>query len=180
MVLAYPWVLFALAGALELWLGSPTSLAFTPPSTQGLVGVSMAGVLVLVAHSWMMTTTELTRLHHSIATTREEQQSGSVIADQASPEAREDLGRQHSAHRNLTENCASIILLVFPFLCTSPGDISALIWPLGFGIARFGHAWAYLHKNTGARGLFMSLSLLSQYAMAVHLLRNTIYTIVWG
>lgn len=166
LVLGYPFALIATAAlANHLLLGvGPAVVAL--PSHGTVLALGLCGVLLLVNHTWLMTSTELTRLKHDLSATPEERRDrGPALAD-ITPIAREALERRHNAHRNTTENIVHFAILALPFALISPSVPAAFAWIAGFGAARLGYTYCYLSANTAGRGVFMSLGLLALYGMA--------------
>ena len=85
-----------------------------------------------------------------------------------------ELERRHNAHRNTTENTIYFILLVMIFALASPTTVAAHAWIVGYAVARLGYTYSYLAGKDGARGLFMSLSLLAMYGIASYLVMSLI------
>ena len=119
-----------------------------------------------------MTTTELTRVRFNMYATPEEWTASGRSPEDASAEGLRELERRHNAHRNTTENSIYFLLLVFIFVLVSPNTLAAQAWIIGFAVARLGYTYSYLVGRDKARGLFMSLSLLSLYGMASYLVAS--------
>lgn len=92
--------------------------------------------------------------------------------EEAPQQGRQELERRHNAHRNTTENTVYFILLAFIFSLISPSPLAAQIWLIGFAGARLGYTFSYLSAMSGARGVFMSLSLLCIYGLASYLVMS--------
>jgi len=56
----------------------------------------------------------------------------------------------------------------------SPTILTAQVWIITFAIARLGYTYSYVTGRDGTRGLFMSLSLLSMFAVASYLLLSLV------
>ena len=50
-----------------------------------------------------------------------------------------------------------------------------MLWGLGFPLGRLGHSWGYLYGKDGIRGLFMTISLLSQLGMVTYLILGAFF-----
>lgn len=170
IICGYPIALALIATAVNLFaIGIAPAKPAVPDSTT-LIALAISAALLLVNHVWLMTATELTRLRHGIATTPEELGEDSVLARDGDPTARDALERRLNAHRNLTENTVYFALLAPLFALVSPPALASYLWITGFAAARLGHSAAYLTRQTGLRGLFMSLSLTALFGMASYLL----------
>lgn len=166
----YPVALILLAVAINLLLFGLNPVHPALPDPQTLVALSVAAALLLLNHTWLMTNTELTRLRHGLHATPEEwQASGKRRADSA-PDALQELERRHNAHRNATENSVIFALLALPFCLSTPDSIAALVWLVGFPVARLGYTFSYLGGRDDLRGLCMSAGLLCLYGLATALL----------
>jgi len=130
--------------------------------------------LLVINHTWLMTSTELTRVRYKIYATPEEWVARGKRRDDVSEEGWRELERRHNAHRNTTENTIYFVFLVFIFAFVSPAILAAQVWIVGFAAARLGYTYSYLSGNDSARGVFMSLSLLSLYGMTSYLLMSFI------
>ncbi len=169
MVIAYPIVLLMLGLVANLFaLGVRSALIEVPDSTI-IVAATIAALLLLVNHSWIMTSTELTRVRFGLQATPEEWREKGQDPGDASVAGSEALLRCHQLHRNTTENTIYFVMLAGIFLLLSPPSLTAYAWLLLFPVARLGYSHAYLSANTGLRGICMSLSLLALYGMASYL-----------
>ena len=117
-----------------------------------------------------MTATELTRVSFKMYTTPEEWAASGTRPQDAPVEGLRELERHHNTHRNTTENTIYYVLLALTFVVVSPAPFAAQAWLIGFAVARLGYTYSYLRGKDGARGVFMSLSLLAMYGMASYLL----------
>ena len=170
IILAYPLALIAVAVLADLlWFGVGP-LVPSLPGAGVMAALIVAGALLLANHTWLMTSTELTRLHHKAHATPEEWSASGRRAADMTEEARAELDRRYNAHRNATENTVLFVLLAGVFALSSPPWIAALVWIIGYGLARLGYSYAYLSGRDGLRGICMSLSLLPLYGMAGYLL----------
>ena len=139
------------------------------PSVDSIVALSTAAALLVVNHTWLMTTTELTRVRHEMHATPEEWTASGRNPEDVSTEGRRELERRHNAHRNTTENTVYFVLLAGTFVLVSPPAMAVYAWIVGFSVARLGYTYSYLAGNTNLRGLFMTLGLLAIYGIASYL-----------
>lgn len=165
-ILAYPFALIAICLLLNFLLFGIQPIAIALPSKPMIMALVIAAVLLLANHTWLMTTTELTRAKFGMYATPEEWQASGKKREDAAAKGLEELERRHNAHRNSTENTVYFGLLAFVFSVTSPAATAAFVWIAGFGVARLGYSYSYLAGKDGLRGLFMSLSLLCLYGIA--------------
>ncbi len=169
IIIAYPLLLAITALFLNYFLFGVFPLAISIPTEPVLRSVIAAGLLLLINHSWLMTSTELTRLRYRISPTAEEWNVSGNSKEKVSDEGWQELERRHQAHRNLTENAVYFGILAAMMSVVSPMVMAAQVWIIGFALSRLGYTYSYLKKWTGARGVFMSLSLLCLYGMAGYL-----------
>ena len=170
IIIVYPLAILAVGVGLNLFVFGvvPATIALPPPG--GFVALIVAAALLVFNHSWIMTTTELTRLRFGLYATPEEWAAAGKLAEDAPPTGIRELQRHHDTHANTTENTVYFALLAPPFLCVSPPEIAAQVYLLGYAVARLGYTYSFLRGLDNARGLFMTLSLLPMYAMASYLL----------
>ena len=178
LVLGYPFVLFALALLINALVFDITPVSVSLPSSQPLLALVACGCVLVLNHAWLMTATELVRVHGELRATPEEWAASGLDPAQASAQALAELGRAHAAHRNATENTAVFALLVLPFMLVAPSAAAAWLWLLCFAVGRIGHALAYLQRRTDLRGAAMSLSLLGMFGVASNLLLRWVATLV--
>lgn len=169
IVKAYPLILVAIGIVLNLFVFGVDPSAVTLPSAASTNALVIAAILLTVNHTWLMTTTALTRARFKIHSTPEEWAASRTSPDDISEEGRIELELRHNAHRNTTENTIYFILLALIFAFISPTAVAAQAWIVGFAIARLGYTYGYLTGKDGARYIFMSLSLLAMYGMASYL-----------
>ena len=169
IVAMYPVVVCLVSVAVNLWAFGVTPIAVALPSAACIQALAIAAILLTFNHTWLMTATELTRVRFKMFATPEEWAASGSKPEDASAEGVRELQRNHNAHRNATENTAGFLLLAVVFALTSPSDLAAYTWIVGFAVARIGHAYGYLARNDSIRGLFMSVGLLAMYGLASHL-----------
>ncbi len=165
----YPVGLLIIAAFINWLMGIQPIRIALPEHTAMLVLLS-AVVMLVFNHTWLMTTTELTRLRFGLQTTPEEWKAKGLDHKSASELGIQELQRHHNAHRNMTENTLLFSLLAPLFLFTSPVLMAIYVWLVGFALGRLGHTLAYLSGNDGLRGIFMSISLLGLYGMVSYLM----------
>ena len=169
IVKAYPFGLLLIAFLLDLFVFGVEPLTIAVPSTVIVGSLVIAVALLLINHSWLMTTTELTRLDFDMHATPEEWGASGLRQEDAPDAGVRELERRHNAHRNTTENVVYFVFLALVFSFLSPPSLAALVWIVGFPLARLGYTYCYLAGNTNGRGLFMSLSLLAMYGLAAYM-----------
>ena len=149
IILAYPLAML-LAGLALNWFAFGIDPAVTSlPSAGVLSALVVSAILLVVNHTWLMTSTELTRLKYGL---------------------KRELERRHNAHRNATENSVYFVILAMIFSVVSPTVTAAQAWIIGFAVARLGYTFSYLSGSDDIRGVFMSLSLIAMYGMVSYLL----------
>lgn len=163
IILAYPVALLLLAVAANLWLFGVGPLDVALPAREIVITLTLATAGLVANHTWLMTSTELTRLEHGLHATPEEWEASGRLAGDASAEGLRELERRHNAHRNATENTVCFALAALVLCVVTPTAIAAQIWISGFAIGRIGHSYGFLSGRDGIRGLFMSVSLISLY-----------------
>ena len=169
LVKAYPLVLIILGITLNIFVFGIDPLVVALPSSEAIVALTISAALLVSNHTWLMTTTELTRVRFGMATTPEEWATKDTDRTAIPQLAMDELERRHNAHRNTTENVVYFVFLALIFVLVSPPTLAVQIWVIGFAVARLGYTYSYLSARTGARGAFMSLSLLAIYGMASYL-----------
>lgn len=169
MVIAYPFGVLALAIVLNLFVLEINTFKVGLPASQVVIALAVAGILLSVNHTWLMTATEITRVKYKMYATPEEwAASGTSLKD--IPEAAiHELERTHNAHRNTTENTVYFLMLLIPFVLSTPSNLAAYIWLIGFSVARLGYTLSYLKGSDNFRGVFMTLGLISAYGIACYL-----------
>lgn len=169
IVVVYPVVVVLISLALNWFVLGVNAYAVALPSVWCVRALVIAGILVVLNHTWLMTATELTRGRFRMRTTPEEWAASGSRPEDAPREGVREVERHHNAHRNATENTVHFGLLAFAFVLASPSTAAALAWLVGFGVARLGYTYSYLAGRDDARGGFMTLSLLTMYGMASYL-----------
>lgn len=165
----YPFALVLLSIVVNMAVFGVKPVEITLPPLESYAALTVAVVLLLANHSWLMTATELTRARFNLAASPEERAAKGIDGQIPSHAALDELGRHHNAHRNTTENAVYFVLLAPLLVLVSPPSLVVQVWVIGFGAARLGYTYSYLAGQTGLRGLFMSLSLLPLYGMASYL-----------
>jgi uncharacterized MAPEG superfamily protein len=174
IVKAYPLVLLLIGVVLNLFVFGVKPQIVALPSAECLRALVIAAVLLVINHTWIMTSTELTRVRFKMYSTPEEWEASGTSRHDAPEEGLRELERRHNTHRNTTENTIYFILLALAFVLVSPTTVAAQVWIVGFSVARLGYTYSYLAGKDGARGLFMSLSLLAMYGIASYLVMSLI------
>lgn len=169
IVKAYPFALLLIGIALNFFVFGISPLAPALPSIGPIHALVVAAVLLVINHTWLMTTTELTRARFKMFATPEEWAASGTSQQSAPGEGVRELERHHNAHRNTTENTVYFVFLALIFVMVSPTIYAAYVWVAGFAVARLGYTYSYLKGKDDLRGLFMSLSLLAMYGMASYL-----------
>lgn len=169
IILGYPLTLIAVAMAVNLLVFGVNSLKVALPSTPILAGLIISALVLLANHTWLMTSTELTRLRFSIKTTPEEWEKSAQSRSDVSDEGVWELERRHNAHGNATENTVQFVLLALLVCLVSPVTLAAQFWMVGFAVGRLSHTYSYLTGIDGLRGIAMSFSLVSLYGLASYL-----------
>ena len=154
----YPFVILFIGLVINLLVGvSP--LNATIPSIDLIQISSASAVLLLINHSWIMTSTELTRLRYKVFATPEEWRKSGENKEDISEDAQFEIERHLNAHRNTTENTIYFIFLSIIYVFISPAILLSLIWLLSYPLARLGYTYSYFSGKDALRGIFMSLSL---------------------
>lgn len=169
IVKVYPLGILLIAVALNLFVFGVNPVAIAAPSADCLRALVIAAVLLVINHTWLMTTTELTRVRFRMYATPEEWTASGTRQQDAPEEGVRELARRHNAHRNTTENTVYFALLTMIFASVTPTPAAAQAWIVGFALARVGYSYGYLAGKDNVRGIFMSLSLVAMYGMASYL-----------
>ncbi len=179
IVILYPFAIAIVGLAINLVVFGVSPLDISVPGRFVFAMLTIAFVLLVINHAWLMTTTELTRLKYQLRTTPEEWRESDLDPAQASPEGIAELERRHNAHRNTTENVVYFAPLALLFAFASPPVAASVVWLAGFGLARLGYTYAYLSRNTSLRGVCMTLSLLSLFGLAGYLAVALGFAFAW-
>ena len=174
IVKAYPLGVLVIAVVLNFFVFGVDPVAVSLPSADSIRALIIAAVLLVINHTWLMTSTELTRVRFKMYSTPEEWVSSGTSRQDAPEEGVRELERRHNTHRNTTENTIYFVLLALVFVSVSPTTLAAQTWVVGYAVARLGYTYSYLAGNDKARGAFMSLSLLAIYGIASYLLMSLI------
>lgn len=165
IIVLYPIALLAASIIMNVLFWGVRPAEISLPTNAIVLALGLATLLLVINHSWLMTSTELTRLNYDLYATPEEWQASGHDPQNVSKIAADALARNHNAHRNATENTVYFVCAAFVFSLVSPPPIAALTWLIGFAVGRVGHAGAYLAGKDGVRGIFMSVSLVSLYGL---------------
>ena len=174
IILAYPIALVLIGLAANLFVFGVESATIAMPSVAVIAALILSAVLLLINHTWLMTTTELTRLKYNMHATPEEWDASENVKDDVSQEGVQELERRHNAHNNATENTVHFVLLALLACIVSPVVLMAQVWFLGFAVGRLGHTFSYLSGRDGLRGIFMSVSLISLFGLSSYLLLSLV------
>ena len=170
IIAAYPFGIALISFVINWFVFGIKSPTITLPSLEYIYSLIIAAILLVINHTWLMTTTELTRVRFKMYATPEEWEASGTRQSEISEEGLRELERRHNIHRNTTENTVYFIFLAFIFVLVSPTILAAQVWIIGFAAARLGYTYSYLSGNDNTRGLFMSLGLLALYGMTSYLL----------
>ena len=118
IILACPLVLILAGIAINMALFGVGPAVVSLPPKEVVVLLVLGAVLLFGNHTWLMTSTELTRLRYDLHATPEEWAGGSKPGD-APTEGLRGLERRHNANRNATENT---VLFVLAALVLSAGS----------------------------------------------------------
>ncbi len=174
IILAYPVALVLIGLILNLLILGVQPAVVALPSVPIMVGLVTSAVLLVINHTWLMTSTELTRLKYNMHATPEEWQASGRAPSDASELGLRELNRHHNAHGNATENVVYFVFLAMLVSLVSPEPLTAQVWMIGFAAGRLGHMLSYLTGRDGARGICMSISLASLYGLASYLIISLI------
>ncbi len=166
MVKIYPLGVLLVSVLLNYFAFGVNPVVVALPSVESIVALVVSAALLIINHTWLMTTTELTRARFGMHSTPEEWEASGTSPRDAPEEGLRELDRRHNAHRNTTENTVYFAFLAGILVLVSPPTLAAQAWIIGFAVARLGYTYSYLAGNVNLRGLFMSLSLLAMYGMA--------------
>ncbi|MEP3278993.1 MAG: MAPEG family protein [Stappiaceae bacterium] len=172
IILCYPLALIVIATLLNMFVFGVSPAVVALPAENLVIALSICAVLLVINHTWLMNSTELTRLDFDLKATPEEWANSDVKPDEIAKKGWAELERRHNAHRNATENTAHFILLALTVCLVSPTHLTAQIWIVLFAVGRLGHTFSYLSGKDSLRGLFMSLSLAGLYGLASYLMMS--------
>lgn len=172
ILLGYPIVLLLVGFSLNHFLFEIKPYVIALPSKEHISAFVIAAVLLTINHTWIMTATEIIRTKFKIHSTPEEWIKSGSSESNVLDEGVSELKRCHDTHLNTTENSIYFALLGLPFILVSPPVLVAIIWLVGYAVARLGYTYGFLYGKDGTRGLFMSLSLLAMYGMASYLVAS--------
>ncbi|MGH1412099.1 MAG: MAPEG family protein [Pelagimonas sp.] len=170
IIIVYPFALIGIAAIINTIAFGVTPISPALPSESVVTAAIISAVILLATHSWLMTRTELTRLRYDLYSTPEEWAARGRDPKKASQFGLSELARHHNAHRNMTENTVHFAVLAGLLSIVSPSQWAAELWFLGFALGRLAHGFCFVTGNDGARGIAMSVSLMSLYGMATYLL----------
>ncbi len=100
--------------------------------------------MLVINHTWLMNSTEITRMKHHMYASREEWKEAGVKREDVSDEGWLELERRHNSHRNATENTVYFAFLSIILCLVTPSFLAAYAWLLGFGVGRLGYTYASL------------------------------------
>lgn len=169
VIIAYPFVILVVAIVLNVFVIGVNPYVVAIPSIEYIRAIVIAAVLLIINHTWLMTTTELTRLRYKMFSTPEEWAASGTRPEESPKEGIYELKRQHDTHLNNTENVIYYILLCLAFILVSPPVIAAQVLIIGYAVSRLIYTYSFLTGKDGMRGIFMTLSLLAMYSMACYL-----------
>ena len=119
IVKAYPLGVLIIGVVLNLFVFGVNPFAVALPSTECIYALVIAAVLLAINHTWIMTTTELTRVRFKMYSTPEEWAASGTSRQDAPEEGLRELERRHNTHRNTTENTIYFTLLALVFVLGS-------------------------------------------------------------
>ena len=169
IVMIYPIGILVVGIALNLFVFGVNPLVISLPSDIGFHALVTAVILLVINHTWIMTSTELVRVRFKMYSTPEEWSASGTSKKNAPEIGVSKLKRRHDTHHNTTENVVYYVLLSLIFVFSSPTVVALQVWIIGFAIARLGYTYSYLTGKDNVRGLFMTLGLLAMYGMASYL-----------
>ncbi len=170
IVLIYPFAILVVGLLLNFFVLGINPYVASLPSDEVIRSLIIAVVLLVINHTWLMTSTELVRVRFKMYSTPEEWAISGTNEKDAPELGVRELKRRHDAHNNTTENVVYFLPLSLIYSISSPTVIAVQLWVIGFAIARLGFTYCYLSGKDDIRGLFMTLALLAMYGMASNLL----------
>lgn len=106
IILAYPLVLALIALAVNLLIFGVAPAQIALPAKSVVTALSLSAALLLIIHTWLMTSTELTRLRFNIHATPEEWDASDHARTDVTPQRRARAGappqrppQHHRKHR---------------------------------------------------------------------------------
>lgn len=174
IVKAYPLGPLIIGIVLNIFVFGVDPSVVALPTIECVSALIIAGVLLAINHTWIMTSTELTRVRFKLYSTPEEWAANGTNPQDAPEKDLRELERRHNTHRNTTENTTYFIFLASAFVFISPTTLAAQTWLIGFSVARLGYTYSYLTGKDNARGAFMTLSLLAMYGIASYLMMSLV------
>jgi uncharacterized MAPEG superfamily protein len=172
IVVLYPVTMFAIGAVLNFYVLELSAVVPALPSEQSIAALTFAALVLLVNHTWLMTSTELTRGRYRMHATPEAWAASEDTPEGVSQAGLVEVQRRYNAHRNTTENVVYFAFLALLLAFTSPSINAVYAWVIGFAIARIAYTAAYLAGSDAMRGLCMSASLISLYGMASYVLMS--------
>ncbi len=169
IVIIYPIIVILLSILFNLFIFEVQPFNVDLPTIEIISSLTIASVLLIVNHTWLMTSTELTRVRFKLYSTPEEWESSGTNRKDASEKGIQEVERRHNIHRNTTENTIYYILFSLPFLFVSPTTLGIKVWLVGYPVARLGYTYSYLAGKDNVRGFFMTISLLALYGLVSYL-----------
>ncbi|NIB45215.1 MAPEG family protein [Pseudomaricurvus alkylphenolicus] len=170
IVLFYPFGILLMGVVLNFFLLGVNPYVVSLPTIEGIRALVIAAALLVINHTWIMISTELVRARFKMYATPEEWDENSSSEKDAPELGISELKRRHDTHNNTTENVVYYVLLSLIFAFSSSTVIAMQVWIIGFAVVRLGYTYSYFTRNTGLRGLFMTLGLLAMYGMASNLM----------
>jgi len=170
IVLIYPFAILVVGLLLNIFVLGINPYIVSLPSNESILTLIIAVALLVINHTWLMTSTELVRVRFKMYSTPEEWAVSGTSEKDAPELGVKELKRRHDAHNNTTENVIYFVPLSLIFSISSPTVIAVQLWIIGFAIARLGFTYCYLSGKDGMRGLFMTLALLAMYGLVSNLL----------
>lgn len=170
IIMAYPIALILIGFLANFLLLGVIPAVIALPQIGIITPLAISAILLLANHTWLMTSTELTRLKYNMHATPEEWKASKHTKDDVLSDGLQELERHHNAHANATENSVYFVFLALLVSVISPVTMTVSVWIIGFSIGRLGHTFSYLRGRDGLRGIFMSISLVSLYGLASYLL----------
>ncbi|WP_365772434.1 MAPEG family protein [Roseibium sp.] len=126
-MVAYPFALLVISLGVNLFLFGVQPLEPSLPTREIFVALTVAAAGLLANHSWLMTSTELTRSRFELYATPEEWTAAGKSRSQADQKGLEELERRHNTHRNATENTVYFAFLGVVFALVSPPAFAAFV-----------------------------------------------------